>query len=733
MAEPSKIKKGPSLTALIAAGLLLGLLCGLFFGEYTSWIKWIGDVFIGLLQMAVLPYVATSLIANVGRLSLAESARLLRVAAAVLCLLWFVGLVTLVIMTEAFPAWETGSFFSSSFTEEPPSPDWLDLFIPSNPFKSLSENAVPAIVVFSLGVGLALMAIPNKALLLDPLDVVVDALAKLNKLVVKLTPVGLFAIVAYATGTTDIQQFELIQGYLLSYAAAAIILTFVVLPALVAAVTPLKFGEVVRASYDPLISAFVIGNSFVVLPMITDAVKRLLEDKKLLGDQRSHDPQYLVPLAYPFPDVGRIVGLIFIPFAAWFYGNTIDSDLYPPLLGVGFLGSFGKPVITIPLLLNIAELPGDIFNLFLASGVVAARFGDLMKSMHLMVFTILVSSMIGGTARFNGRKVLVGLVAAVSLLLLAMLSIRGYLDASFKGRYSKEKLVTEREMIFPRARPRSTIEVRVLTESQPNPHPIGQGKTRIQRIQQFGRIRIGFDPDKMPFAYLNASGKPIGFDIEMAYFLADDLEVNIDFVPIDRPNLQRQLQDDHFDIAMSAEEGTLRQAEQLPAIDPYMDVTLAIVVPDYQKRNYRSVDAIKDIPDLKIAVIKGTFFAERAPRVFPEKPDFRIVPLNSAADYFDGGYAEVDALVISAESGSAWTLLRPEFTVANPLDGAVRLPLYYLTAVDSGFQQFLQNWLTLKRADGTYDELYQHWILGQDKLNKNPRWCILRDVLKWVD
>ncbi len=288
-------------------------------------------------------------------------------------------------------------------------------------------------------------------------------------------------------------------------------------------------------------------------------------------------------------------------------------------------------------------------------------------------------------------------------------------------------------MIFPNLRPLSTIKSQVLTESQINPNPIRKGQTRIQRIQQHGLIRIGFDPEKMPFAYFNAIGRLIGFDIDMAYFLADDLGVNIEFVPIDRQDLQQQLQNDQFDIAMSAQEGTINQAAHLPAIDPYMDITLAIVVPDHQKTNYRSVDAIKDIPDLKIAVIKGTFFAERAPKVFPKKKDFQTVPLDSAAEYFDGGYAEVDGLVMSAESGSAWTLLNPEFTVANPLNGDVRLPLYYLTAVDPEFQQFLQNWLTLKRADGTYDDLYQHWILGQDKQDQKPRWCILRDVLGWIE
>ncbi len=731
-ASSSGKKTGPGFTTLIVIGILLGLACGLFFGEYTSWLKWVGDAFVGLLQMAVLPYVAISLVANVGRLSWTDGARLLRVSAAVLAILWVIGLATLMMMTQAFPAWETGSFFSSSFTAEPPATNWLDLFIPSNPFQSLSENSIPAVVVFSLGLGVALMTIPNKDALLGPLDVVIEALAKLNKLVVKLTPVGIFAIVAHATGTTDLGQFRLIQGYLLTYAAAAIVISFVVLPALVSAVTALKFREVVSASRNPLIAAFVIGNTFVVLPMIIDALKQLEAGRRVDRNNEGHEPEYLVPLAYPFPDVGRIVGLIFIPFAAWFYGTTIELDRYPPLLGTGLLGAFGKPLITIPLLLNIAELPGDIFNLFLASGVIAARFGDLMKTMHLIAFAIVVSRIINGTARLNWRKLFSGLAGSGLLLLLAVLAIRGYLIVNFEDIYSKQNLVTERELVFPRSHPLSHVKPIILSAAAPNPDPIRPGQTRVERIKQRGFVRIGFDPDKMPFAYYNANGQLIGFDIEMAYYLADDLHVNIEFVPIARSKLKQQLRDDEFDVAMSALEGTVEQAALLPAVDPYMDVTLAIVVPDHRKREFRSRDAIRNIPDLKLAVIKGSFFAERAPKVFPGKQDIEIVELDAAKEYFSGWHAEVDGLVISAESGSAWTLRYPGFAVANPLQGQIRVPLYYLTAADAEFQQFLQNWLTLKRADGTYQQLYDYWILGQNVETHIPRWSVLRNVLGWV-
>ena len=405
----SKESKGLGLTTRIFIGLLAGVLCGLFFGEYTIWVKWIGDAFVGLLQMAVLPYVALSLIASIGGLSLKTGVRLLRVSLLVLLLLWGIGLITLVILAQSFPHWESGSFFSSQFSEPLEKPNWLDLFIPSNPFRSLSQNSIPAVVVFCIGLGVALMNLPDKQKVLEPLGVLIQALSKLNKLVVRLTPWGMFGIVAYTTGTTDPAKFVLMQGYLLTYGAASLVLSFLVLPAVISTLTPLTFGEVWRASRDALITAFVIGNTFVVLPMIIDAVDELMAAHPASGSgSEAEHADYLVALAYPFPDVGRIVGLIFIPFAAWFYGQTIESDTLPALLGVGILGSFGKPVITLPFMLDLARLPADIFNLWLASGVLAARFGDLMKTMHLIAFTILTVAFLKGCVQFHPLRILVG-------------------------------------------------------------------------------------------------------------------------------------------------------------------------------------------------------------------------------------------------------------------------------------------------------------------------------------
>ncbi len=725
--QPARVR--PSLTTLIVVGLLAGIAWGVFFGEYGSWVKWIGDVYVGLLQMAILPFVVFSLIANVGRLSLTQGARLLKVSFLTLLLLWIIGLGMLAIMTQSFPNWETGSFFSNSFSEQTEPPDWLELFVPSNPFRSLSENLIPAVVVFSLGVGVALMSIPNKQRLLEPMDVIIEALSRLNKLVIGLTPLGLFGIVGYTAGTIDFRQFSLIQGYLLVFAVAALLVSLLILPILISSITPVKFRSVWRASRDPLIAAFVIGNTFVVLPMIIESVNKLLKENNLALD-RNNEPDFLVPLAYPFPDVGKLVGLVFIPFAAWFYGTTIDVDQLPALLGVGLLGSFGKPIITIPLLLDVARLPNDIFNMFLASSVVAARFSDLMKCMHLITFTVLVSCFLNGTACIQWRLLLIRLSVSLLLVIMSVLGIRYYLENNFKESYSKENLVNERELVFPNYRPFNVVSPVVLKKSVPNPHPIKEGESRIDRIKRCGFIRVGYDPTKMPFSYFNTDGRLIGFDIEMAYYLADDLQVNIEFVPIEKDRILQQLEEDHFDVAMSEIEGTVGLAATLPAVEPYLMVNLAIVVPDYQKRLFDSVEDIIDRPQVRLAVIKGSFFAGCACRVLPKTVE--IVEVESAKEYFDRVNTETDGLVISAESGSAWTLRKPNFSVTNPLRGRVKVPLYYVTAPDFKFEFFLQNWLTLKKSSGTFQNVYDYWILGRDVSKDQPRWCVIRNVLHWV-
>jgi Na+/H+-dicarboxylate symporter len=60
METNQKQKKKLSLSAQILIGMSLGLVVGIFFGEYCAFLQIIGDAFIKLLQMTILPYIRIS-------------------------------------------------------------------------------------------------------------------------------------------------------------------------------------------------------------------------------------------------------------------------------------------------------------------------------------------------------------------------------------------------------------------------------------------------------------------------------------------------------------------------------------------------------------------------------------------------------------------------------------------------------------------------------------------------
>ncbi len=72
------------------------------------------------------------------------------------------------------------------------------------------------------------------------------ALARANRFVVRLTPIGLFAIAAYTLGTVDMEQLRRVKIYLLSYGAMALLLTLWVLPGFVACLTGIPARRVLN-------------------------------------------------------------------------------------------------------------------------------------------------------------------------------------------------------------------------------------------------------------------------------------------------------------------------------------------------------------------------------------------------------------------------------------------------------------------------------------------------------
>ncbi|MEH6610407.1 MAG: cation:dicarboxylase symporter family transporter [Halioglobus sp.] len=713
------------LSARIFTGLGAGVLAGLFFGELVADLKIIGDIFIALLQITILPYIMVSLIAGFGRMDMAQARRLAVRGTLVLIAIWALALIIIFLGAMAFPDLDTAAFFSSVRTHEPVATNLLELYVPANIFYSLSQNMVPAVVVFSILMGVAFISVEDKSAVLPIFDGLAAALGKINAAMVQLTPYGIFAIAAAAAGTMTIDEVSRVQVYLVTYIALASLITFWIFPGLVAALSGISFREVLSTFKDTLVMAFATGNQFVVLPQIAENCKTLLRRHQLDGKDVESAIDIIVPVSFNFPSLGKLLVLLFVLFAAWFTDTDLDSGDRLVLAFSGIFSLFGSINVAVPYLLDSLRIPADMFQLFLVTGIVVGRFGAMLAALHIIVLSVL------GTLALSGRLTLKAgallrylLITAASLMVLVLL-LRAYFMAFVPETPPRTEVLSNIELMEPRG------SGRVLSEISAPAHGMRLEGTRVDHILTEGLLQVGYRPNNLPCSFLTPAGKLVGFDVEMAHILAEDLGVQLEFVPFEFDALGQMLDAGQVDIAMSCIASLPDRYAYASFSSAYLDLTLALVVADHDRELFRDLQRLRTLDDLTIALVSNHYFAARLQRLLPAA---EIINLDAAEDFFTGEGAGADALLLSAEEGAAYSYRYPRYTVV-PVDGGnIQLPAGYpIPKGDVEMLVFVSNWVDLKRKDGTIDALYEYWMLGGAAATRTPRWSIIRDVLGWVD
>jgi Na+/H+-dicarboxylate symporter/ABC-type amino acid transport substrate-binding protein len=715
-----------SFTLQILFGLVTGVFTGLFLGEIAAPFSLAGDIFIALLQMTVLPYIVVSLIGNLGRISWSESRGLLLAAMAVLAFLLLLGVVVLITAPMAFPEWKSASFFSASLVQSRHTLDLVALYIPANPFNSLANNVVPAAVMFSILLGIGLSGLRGNKGLLQSLDVVADALNRINKMVIKLTPLGVFAIAAGITGTVVFEEISRLQAYLITYTVVAMVLAFVVLPLLVSAVTPFTYRDLVSIPRNTLITIFATAKIIVVLPQLVDNVKELFGRYDLDDEDTDTGAEILLPLAYPFPNLGTYAILMFVPFSGWYLGRGFDLADQLSFQASAVLSSFVAPIIGIPFLLDLMQLPADMMELFVMSTVYTDRIRVVLGAVHLFSLAIVAIAISRGIFRVNWPKL--ATAGAVSLLVVvaSLLLIHAYLGQALSDSYSGDQdLVEMRWMDRP-------VKARVYTDSLPAVEPDVDRLGRLAIIERRGTLRVGFLPDSLPFAFRNEEGEVVGFDIEMAHHLATDLGVGLELVRTRKELVNTLFASGQLDIVMSGLAQTTGRIKEWSFSASPIDLTFGFLVRDYRRNEFNSLASVQKLPDLHLGVVQSDPSFVR--QIALSYPDAEIEFISSPRTFLRGERTDLDAVIYSAEGGSAWTLIYPDYAVAVPHPLTVKIPTGYpLPPNDAAWNRYVSQWINLKHKSDTIDALFDHWINGRGAEEQEPRWSIIRDVLQWVD
>ncbi len=705
-------------------GLALGIATGLFFGESVAFLNVAGRAFIELLQMTVLPYVILSLLTALGQLSLNRAAALAKRVGLILLLLWGITLSMVSLFLPLFPDWETASFFSSSLVQAQQNIDFLGLYIPANVFFSMTNNIVPAVVLFSIAVGVALISVKNRQGLLNGLSALTEALTRVTGFVVELAPLGVFAIAASAAGTMDVQEFKNLQVYMIIYIPLALLLAFWVLPGLVTSLTPLRYRDVIGpVSRDALITAFATGNVFIVLPILAEGCKKMLAPLETGDSELGSAVDVIVPTSYSFPSVGTLFSLSFVLFAAWISGSPLTPSQLPTFAVTGLFSMFGGVNVAIPFLLDLLRIPADTFQLFVViSQVAIVRFEALLSAMYTLSMALLGACAMAGLIRIQWKRMLRYLLITAGALLGVTGAIHLVLQYGIQREYQNYRIFIEMDL---------KNEPAPMQDAETAPPSRKSGKERLDWILERGSLRVGYVKDALPFAFHNQAGQLVGFDIEMAHQLARDMGVTLEFVLVELGTIVEQLNRGKIDIVMSGIAITMDRAQEMAYSDPYMEQTFSFIVADHRREEFSDWKNIEKMTSVKLGMVNTPYFSNRIRSALPQ---VEIEILNTPREFFRNGEKGLDAFVYWAEAGSAWCLIYPEYSVAVPHPVLLAMPMAYSMPKHArDLVEYVNTWLLLSKKDKTVQSLYDYWILGKEAVKRGPRWSIVRDVLHWTD
>ena len=238
---------------------------------------------------------------------------------------------------------------------------------------------------------------------------------------------------------------------------------------------------------------------------------------------------------------------------------------------------------------------------------------------------------------------------------------------------------------------------------------MAQSKSKLAQILERGTLRVGTTGDFNPMSMKDiASNTLTGFDIEAMTQLATDMGAKIEFVPAEWATLVNGIVSDRFDI-FSGASLSMARAKTVAFSSPYLFAGTVPLISKKTPGKYTNWESI-NTPNITVAVLMGTVFEQQARAHFP-KAKIRAVEKPAT------GYQEVlagRAQVTITSNVEAATLMKtyPDLQQvgANSEMRNKRPFAYPLPQGDEVWLTFVNNWISLKAAEGYFDTLEAKWL-----------------------
>lgn len=378
--------KRPSLNAQILYGAVAGILIGLMFssmsgespvvqgGLYAA--AMLGNLFVDLLKMVLVPLVFTSI--AVGVANLRAHSQMHRVWVTTLIYFAATMLLAILLALAAANLFRPGEGLQldmfrdaiSGFTaQQMPLPEFFAHFLRGlfmNPVTALAQGNVLAVVVFALLLGIALVVGGERYRgLLNLLQEILELVMMLVGWIMRLAPLGIMALLIKLVATQDVALLATLAKFFAVVAGTTLLHGIVVLPLVLYVMTGTGPLTLWRGARKALVTAFATSSSAATLPVTMNCTEQHLHVKRDVAG-------FVLPLGATVNMDGTAM---YEAAAALFVANLagVELNLVQQMVVVftAMLAAFGAPgipsagLVTMVMVLQSVGLPVEAIAILL--------------------------------------------------------------------------------------------------------------------------------------------------------------------------------------------------------------------------------------------------------------------------------------------------------------------------------------------------------------------------------
>ena len=354
-----------SLASQILIGLVLGIVVGwAFYGnaDVQTYLQPIGDIFLNLIKMIVVPIIISTLI--VGVAGTGDMKQLGRLGGKTLIYFEVITTIAIIVGLLAANIFQPGvgidmneleqtdisSYVETTESQEDQGPLHILVdIVPKNIVDAMANGDMLAIIFFSVIFGLGVAAIGERGRpVLAFFQGTADAMFWVTNLVMKFAPFGVFALIGVTVSKFGIESL-IPLGKLAILVYLAMIFFIVVILGLTAKLFGFNLFKILPVIKDELLLAYTTSSSETVLPRIMEKTEKMGAPKDIVS--------FVIPTGYSFNlDGSTLYQSIAAIFIAQMYGITLSIGEQITLVLVLMVTSKG-----------IAGVPGVSFVVLLAT------------------------------------------------------------------------------------------------------------------------------------------------------------------------------------------------------------------------------------------------------------------------------------------------------------------------------------------------------------------------------